>query len=281
MIKLDPFCFCTNNVPGNDLRHALDLAAECGFRYVEAAAIDGISEQISADRLSDAYVNQIRQELDSRGLVCYALSGHCDMTQPDQFARLLKKIEIAGAIGAKVVNTRSGPPARREIFEEHVRVAAELADRCGVKLHLESYGDIVGPARDCGPVLRSLEQLNVGYTYDAGNTFRYTRGEICIHEDLHEAARAPDYLHMKDTGIRDGWIYNDPIGKGSLDIPQILLELERLNPVLPCSLELPLSFRVNCETLAFDFLQVTDETVRAAVQTSVEYLRSYASFSLQ
>ena len=87
---------------------------------------------------------QIERELQKRDLQCTALSAHCDMTDEAQFARLLKKIEFAGQIGAQRVNTRCGPKARYAVFEEHVKRAAEAADRYGLRLGLESL--LEGPA---------------------------------------------------------------------------------------------------------------------------------------
>lgn len=132
MLTLAPFTFCANNVPGTDPIRAMDMARRCGFHTIELSAIDGISEQIVAERVSPEYVMQIERELQKRDLQCTALSAHCDMTDEAQFARLLKKIEFAGQIGAQLVNTRCGPKARYAVFEEHVKRAAEAADRYGL-----------------------------------------------------------------------------------------------------------------------------------------------------
>ena len=197
MLTLAPFTFCANNVPGTDPIRAMDMARRCGFHTIELSAIDGISEQIVAERVSPEYVMQIERELQKRDLQCTALSAHCDMTDEAQFARLLKKIEFAGQIGAQLVNTRCGPKARYAVFEEHVKRAAEAADRYGLRLGLESYGDIVGPASECGGVFAELDLPHVQYTYDPGNTYRFCRGEIRLDEDLQNASVPVAYLHMK------------------------------------------------------------------------------------
>ncbi len=280
MIRLEPFCLCTNSVPGSDLLHALDVARACGFTHVELAAIDGVSEQIDVDRLTPGDVARVRSALDSRGLVCHAVSGHCDMTDPASFSRLLKKLRFAGAVGARVVNTRCGPPERYPVFLEHVRQAAALAEELGVALQLESYGDIVGTAAQCGPVFGALRELHVGYTYDTGNNFRFARGQIDMAADLRDAAVTPTYLHLKDASLRDGWIYNEAIGGGQLDIPGILSALEARTPAIPCSLELPIGFRVRAHDLSFAFLHPDDGTVLRTVRSSVDYLRRCAVFRL-
>ena len=56
MLTLAPFTFCANNVPGTDPIRAMDMARRCGFHTIELSAIDGISEQIVAERVSPEYV---------------------------------------------------------------------------------------------------------------------------------------------------------------------------------------------------------------------------------
>lgn len=280
MIRLAPFCLCTNAVPGGNLYHALDIAEDLGFSHVELSAIDGINKQLHAEQYSAAYVAEVRAALEQRHLTCYAVSGHCDMTDPAAFQRLLNKIRVAGELGAAVLNTRCGPKSRYAMFQENVRKAAALAATYGMMLHLESYGDIVGPASECGPVFLDLQLENVRYTYDAGNTFRFARGKISIPSDLRQAAVLPSYLHLKDASIHGDWIYNEPIGAGVLEIPEILSILEQSCAVLPCGLEVPMNFRVSCKDLSFDYRSPNDSEVLSAIRQSIAYLKTLAEFTL-
>lgn len=70
MLTLAPFTFCANNVPGTDPIRAMDMARRCGFHTIELSAIDGISEQIVAERVSPEYVMQI--ERSCRSAICNA-----------------------------------------------------------------------------------------------------------------------------------------------------------------------------------------------------------------
>ena len=261
MLTLAPFTFCANNVPGTDPIRAMDMARRCGFHTIELSAIDGISEQIVAERVSPEYVMQIERELQKRDLQCTALSAHCDMTDEAQFARC-------------------GPKARYAVFEEHVKRAAEAADRYGLRLGLESYGDIVGPASECGGVFAELDLPHVQYTYDPGNTYRFCRGEIRLDEDLQNASVPVAYLHMKDGSIHDGYIWNEPIGQGVFPYPAMLAALERQGGTLGCALEMPMSFCVSVRDLSFRFLEPSDEQLYAQIMQSVEYVKTLAHVTM-
>lgn len=280
MLCFQPLSFCTNNVDG-PLELALDVARDCGFRSVELAAIDGICEHIEAEAVCPDYIRHIQSLLDARGLTCYAVSAHCDMTEPRSFARLLRKLEFAGQIGAKVVNTRCGPPERAALFWAHLPRAAATAERYGFHLNLESYGDLVGSARQAGPVLERISFPQVGYTYDPGNTFRFARGQISIEDDLRSAPAKLSYLHLKDASLRDGLIWNDPIGSGQLNWPAILERLEAVRPVLPASLEIPMTFRVRAEDLSFVFLHPSVPEVMQGIRDSLRYLSQLAEWRME
>ena len=104
-----------------------------------------------------------------------------------------------------------------------------------MRLGLESYGDIVGPASECGGVFAELDLPHVQYTYDPGNTYRFCRGEIRLDEDLQNASVPVAYLHMKDGSIHDGYIWNEPIGQGVFPYPAMLAALERQGGTLGCA----------------------------------------------
>jgi len=234
------------------------------------------------DRVGPDYAEEVLQMLREKKLRCLAVSGHCDMTDDAAFARLLKKIEFAGRIGARYLNTRCGPKERMDKFLINVNKAAEEAAKWNVILNLESYGDIVGEASTSGALFEQLNLPNVQYNYDPGNTYRFAKGSITIEDDVAGATVPLAYLHLKDTSIRDGWIWNDPIGSGALNYPAIFAEMDKKREVpLPCGLEIPMSFRVKVDDLSFGFLAPTMDEIEASVRASLEFVSKHAEFSLQ
>ncbi|MFR9191145.1 MAG: sugar phosphate isomerase/epimerase family protein [Anaerotruncus massiliensis (ex Togo et al. 2019)] len=268
MLHLSPFWFCTNSVPGDDLIPALDAAREFGFSDVELSAIDGISEQIVAERVCDEYVAWVRARLEERGLRCVAVSGHCDLTNDRQFARFLKKLEFAGKIGATRINTRCGPVCRTVKFRKNLSRAVEAAAPYRLRINLESYGDIVGTARECGPIFREIGHPSVRCNYDPGNNYRFARGEISIADDICESLEVLDCLHLKDALLRDGYIYNPPIGQGGG--VRAVFRAERSAPPSPAG------WRCRKLRVASDFaieqLTPAPEEVRRAIRESLDFI---------
>lgn len=100
----------------------MDMARRCGFHTIELSAIDGISEQIGRRaRFTGIRYADRAGAAEARSANAPRCRRTATQTDEAQFARLLKKIEFAGQIGAQLVNTRCGPKARYAVFEEHVQ----------------------------------------------------------------------------------------------------------------------------------------------------------------
>ena len=112
MLTLAPFTFCANNVPGTDPIRAMDMARRCGFHTIELSAIDGISEQIVAERklttlmvthnMNDAIRLGNRLIMMHEGHVIYDVAG--DEKKSLTVADLLQKFEEVS--GGELANDR-------------------------------------------------------------------------------------------------------------------------------------------------------------------------------
>ena len=173
------------------------------------------------------------------------------------------------------------PPKMETVIDIGQRVCTSgMMIEIALRLGLESYGDIVGPASECGGVFAELDLPHVQYTYDPGNTYRFCRGEIRLDEDLQNASVPVAYLHMKDGSIHDGYIWNEPIGQGVFPYPAMLAALERQGGTLGCALEMPMSFCVSVRDLSFRFLEPSDEQLYAQIMQSVEYVKTLAHVTM-
>ena len=233
MLHLSPFWFCTNSVPGDDLIPALDAAREFGFSDVELSAIDGISEQIVAERVCDEYVAWVRARLEERGLRCVAVSGHCDLTNDRQFARFLKKLEFAGKIGATRINTRCGPVCRTVKFRKNLSRAVEAAAPYRLRINLESYGDIVGTARECGPIFREIGHPSVRCNYDPGNNYRFARGKSPSQTTSAKASRSSTACTSRTPCCGTAISTTRPSARGRWGTPRFFPRWKRAAPPSP------------------------------------------------
>lgn len=275
MLHLSPFWLCTNTVPGGDLLKALDVAADFGFKYVELSAIDGVSEQIIAENVCDEYVDTIKNELEKRNLICIAVSGHCDLTNEVSFKRFLKKLEFAGKIGARYLNTRCGPQSRYDNFWKNLHLAIDAAKPYSLQINLESYGDIIGLARESYNVFKAIGNPNVRYNYDPGNSYRFARGDISFTYDLSGDLEYLDTLHIKDAAIKDGYIIHTPIGQGGVHYEDVFSMLGKKFSSIPAGLEVPQSFKVRLSDFArIDQPRSLNQTC-LCIEQSLNFIRKH------
>ena len=80
-------------------------------------------------------------------LKCLAVAGHVDLTIEEQLQDFLKKIEFTSRIGAKYINTNSGPLERIGTFRDNIKRVISAAEKWNVTVCLESHGDILSTAR--------------------------------------------------------------------------------------------------------------------------------------
>ncbi len=274
MLHLTPFWLCTNTVPG-DLCTALDVAVDFGFKYVELSAIDGVSEQIVAEKVCNEYVADVKNELDKRGLICIAVSGHCDLTEPASFARFLKKLEFAGKIGAKYLNTRCGPKERYAEFRSNLSIALAAAKPYSLQINLESYSDIIGLAAESFRVFEDINEPSVRYNYDPGNIYRFAYGDVSFTRDLSGNLKYLDTLHIKDAAIKDGCIIHTPIGQGGVHYEDIFDILGMRLGTIAAGLETPQTFKVRLSDFArINEFPTLDQTY-SSVEQSLSFIRQH------
>lgn len=273
MLKLSPFWLCTNSVPTDDLEEALDIAAKFGFKYVEIAAIEGSCEHIKPELVNDEYVNEIKTLLDQRDIRCIAVSAHCDMTDDVQFSRFMKKLEFACKIGADYINTRCGNKAKYDKLAEHLDTATSYSEKYGVRINLESYGDLIGDARHSFPEFEKLARP-LGYNYDPGNLYRFARGGISFTDDIASAdLKYLASIHMKDAVLKDGYIVHTPIGEGGCQFGKLFIELEKKRDCIPAGLEVPQTFRVRAEDFVTERLSVPVKQGEEFIMRSLEMIK--------
>lgn len=280
MLKLSPLWLCTNSIPTEDPFLAMDLAKELGFHLVELSSIDHVCEQIAPEKISDAYVDEIKAALDARGLRCIALSGHSLLTDDSGYARFLKKLEFAGKIGATRINTLCGPKDDYEIFLRRAGEILKIAERYGIRINFESYGDIVNDAEHTVDVFRKINHPLLGYNYDPGNLHRFFRGELDMVRDVGFAFPYLNCIHIKDGQIASGYLTHTAIGQGEIDFPGIFSAIEEHTEEIAAGIEVATLFRVRLSDFYIEHVPVGLDATKEALGASVAYLKQHALFEL-
>ncbi|MGE5614245.1 MAG: sugar phosphate isomerase/epimerase family protein [Bacillota bacterium] len=273
MKLFEPISLGTNLCVGYSLEEALDIVKECGFDYAELSSIVNMCEHIDPKKISPEYIEKVKDMLDKAGIKCYAVAGHVDLTIDEQFNDFLKKIEFAGKIGAKIINTNSGPIERLSTFHKNMVKIIETAERWNVIIGLESHGDIIDTAKDCISIFREYNHPLVRLNYDCGNVHFYSGGTVKIEEDLKYGLEYLSYIHIKDARIQGNKIENVPIGDGDLNFEKIFDVLKGLGRVIPCGLEIPVHMKgVLGESMKPTNVPMAREEIVRAAKRSMDYI---------
>lgn len=229
----------TNIAKGYGFDEALKLLKSAGYEYVEISSIINMCEHAEPHLMDEEYAAQFKHSLDSHGLGCFAVAGHVDLTDDPQLQDFLKKIEFASRIGAKYINTNSGPKNRMEEFRRNIKQVIRQAEKWQVMVCLESHGDIVDTAADGVRILKEINHPLVRLNYDTGNTYYYRKGKISIEEDIKDGFEFLEHIHLKDISIKGNAVHYRSIGKGDLNFPAIFKSLKELGKEVPIGIEIP------------------------------------------
>lgn len=274
MKLFEPLSLGTNLFKGYTLEEALDLTKESGFTEVELSSIINMCEHVDPKQMDAEYAAWVKELLDARGMHCYAVSGHVDLTIPEQLEDFLKKIEFAGRIGAKMINTNSGPKERINVFYQNMPKIIAQAEKWNVIIGLESHGDIVHTAKESAPIFKRFDHPLVRFNYDTGNTLFYCGGNIKVEEDILYGLEYLSYVHLKDITIHGNAVAYCPIGDGDVDFPAFFSSLKQLGHTIPCGLEIP----VHVEGVLGDIRPMGTPMAKAdaidAVERSMSYLKT-------
>lgn len=263
----------TNLFKGYSLSEALDMTKAWGFEYTELASIVNFCEHIKPEDITAEYAAEIKELLDQKGLKCHAVSGHVDPTEDKQFHDLMKKIEFAGRIGAKIVNTNSGPVKNIDIFHKNMVKLIEQAEKWNVIIGLESHGDIVDTAKGSIDIFKRYNHPLVRLNYDTGNTLFYNP-TVKIEEDIKYGFEYLVHLHLKDIKIEGNHAAYTAIGDGSVNFPAVFDVLKTFGSPIPCGYEIPVHVRGVLGNIRPVDAPLTVESMHRAVETSTKYVAS-------
>ena len=185
---------------GADYFAACDLAKKMGYDAIEF--IDLSLEVQPADSLAEL-AKAIRRHCEEIDLPIAAYTVGADFLRPDEARAVMEKVDIADALGAKVLRHDAAwslPEGMdwRELIEKiapDIRRVTEYAAQKGIRTCTENHGYILQDAERVETLIRTVNHPNYGWLVDMGNF-------LCADDQpVHAVPIAAPYafhVHVKD-----------------------------------------------------------------------------------
>lgn len=185
---------------GADYFAVCDLAKKMGYDAIEF--IDLSLEVQPADSLAEL-AKAIRRHCEEIDLPIAAYTVGADFLRPDEVRAVMEKVDIADALGAKVLRHDAAwslPEGMdwRELIEKiapDIRRVTEYAAQKGIRTCTENHGYILQDAERVETLIRTVNHPNYGWLVDMGNF-------LCADDQpVHAVPIAAPYafhVHVKD-----------------------------------------------------------------------------------
>lgn len=246
------------------------------WEFLEEAkklGVSGISlESCFLNGHEPQFRQQLKKTLEQLHLEVVWAWGHPDGlgsgNKPQEINDLIAHIHIAKEIGATAMRICCGSRRTRvSNWSEHkaklislLIPAVKVAEKEGISLAIENHIDLL--ADELVDLIKTINSPFLGVCLDTANNLRMFEDPVVVAEKLAPYAKA---THIKDIFVQKGkdpktfafWP-SVPLGKGLIDIPQILQILKKNNYSGLLAIEL-------------DFLK--DQLEDEALQQSVSYLK--------
>lgn len=257
----------SNCYHGYSIEEAIDGIAAAGFHYIELTATKGWTEHVFPDQSFETLWS-VKDRLAERGLIPFAMSGHCNLMDTARIPDFVANIRLAAFFGCDYIVSSIGEAhledkavASNEEVAKHVKALVPELERYGLTLVLEVHGD-----HGSGKILKEIVELvgseRVKVNYDTANAIFY--GDVDLSADLDESMDQIGYVHLKDKG-GEKKVWDFPaLGKGWIDFPMIFDKLERAGNDAPFSIEIEFT-QAGAKDLA---------EINQSVLDSAEYLKS-------
>lgn len=235
---LNPIACMTSGYPDANLERVLDGIAKAGFRYVELVT-GRPRPPVDADNLSESQVKEARRLFANAGIIPISMAGHTDLIAPDGVERFRKRLDLAAAIGARIVNTGCGHTQTAEDEERFFQVMPQLikhAERNGIMIAFETHGGLTGSGAVARRTVERLGSPLVKINYDTANVIFYQN--VRPEEDVEVAAPYVGHVHLKDKLGGQGDHTFPPLGDGDIDFPRVVKTLAASGYLGPYSVEM-------------------------------------------
>ncbi|MDD5673053.1 MAG: sugar phosphate isomerase/epimerase [Chitinivibrionales bacterium] len=233
-IGIDSYCYHRffGEVYARQKKPSKKLTLEWFIKRAKELTVDGVSlESCFIPRFDTAYLSEIKGMLDEYKLDRVFAWGHPDGLEGGRneraFADMLKSIEYAAAIGAKVMrvcgaslqfrNEPHGPMLEKlaAMFKEAVKEGARRDVRIADENHIDFNADeMLG-------LIRNVNSPYFGINFDTGNFMRVLDDPIKGMEKLAKytlATHIKDLKPNRQASVDDWYFFScTPVGEGLVD----------------------------------------------------------------
>jgi L-ribulose-5-phosphate 3-epimerase len=264
----------TNTYHGFHVDDALEGIAAAGFKYVEIAAVRNWTEHIMPEWPREQ-IEHVKAKLSELGLECIAMSGHCDLSDPERLNDFRANMALAHELGCQWIisstgeaHFMSGEEGTEDLLIENLKALVPDLKKFGLKLGIETHGPNYGTGEAIARLVRGAGSDLIGVNFDTANVVFW--GKSDPSEDLLKCLDEINFCHLKDKiGMDSTWNF-PAIGAGELPLVEIMATMEKSGKKVPYSIEIEY-------TEEFDMRDKTPEDlpiVNKAVQDSYDYLAS-------
>lgn len=269
----DIIAVSTNTYHGFSVDQALEGIAAAGFKYVELTAVRGWTEHIMPD-MPEEELDRIYKKMNFLGLSCIALSGHCNLTDESRLNDFRSNMALAKRFGAKYIISSTGEAhfGKDEAFTddvliENIRKLLPDLERYDLKLGIEVHGEY-GTGEAVARIVKGVGSTRIGVNFDTANVVFY--GGKHPMDDLPSCLKELNYVHLKDkVGINNNWNF-PAVGKGDLDLRNLISYLHEHGKQVPLSVEIEFTSDFTMRGKVPGDLHVADQAVR----DSFDYLHA-------
>lgn len=256
----------SNTYHGYSIEDAIAGINGTGFKNVELTATKGWTEHVFPT-MSFEELCKIKDELKSRSIIPFSMSGHCNLMDSDRLGDFVLNIKLAAFFGCDYIISSIGEAHLKDKTEisdpevaEHVKEILPYLEEYNLKLGLENHGKH-GTGKHLKKIVDMVDSPRVMINYDTANAIFY--GNVNLEEDIESCIDRIGHIHLKDkAGAYNEWNF-PAIGKGKIDFKMIIDKLEKANNNCPLSIEIEFTK---------DGAKDLDE-VNRAVKDSYDYLK--------
>lgn len=258
----------SNTYHGYRIEDALEGIAAAGFRYVELTATKGWTEHVFPDQ-SFAYLSGIKRRMEALSLKPFALSGHCNLMDKERITDFILNMELAAFFNCDYIVSSIGEAhledrqtAGRQGVIDNIDALLPSLEKFNLRLVLETHGADHSTGKILKEIVEGVGSERVAINYDTANVIFYAG--VNPEKDMLDCMDHIAFMHIKDkAGAEKEW--NFPVlGKGRVNFPDILANLEKAGNGCPFSVELEFTAD-GAGSLA---------AVNQAVRESAEYLKA-------